>query len=533
MRDKTEHFNGLKTKIKGIVPKIPDAVFQEGFDRSKAEKYLKKHPDTPFVLRESAQEGYFCITYFFSNSKASSNVLVKYPTSDQEEFTFWEQSQTGMRQINKSLEVIVQARCFEKVKENLLRIIPEASGEVFHLDYDRTTAEKFLTDNPSIPFVVRQASQQGYFCLTYFSSDSTPSKNVLIPYSLKGRGNHFLEKVLKDHLPNFVGYQRWEQFKKDNESAPDLRAVLSLQSLDMEKAAFTPDQVESYIETNAENVTNPGDGHTGLAIASALQTAPFVVVRSQGNRTEASRVLSRHIGNNGLLVITGHSSPDTEEISGNYVTDEFSEQISRGPAEIVSFAKEAGLKKGSHITIVLSICYGAKSEGSTDSSFAHKLAKEFAKSGISTTIIASDKAVMRFGTGAIREQQIEFSNKVGMDPDSVNVLFTDVDPTTSKSTTLVYKPNEAIQVTANGLVFRSPVVQIKSQQASETVTINKQASTGSPSSQTQSQVAAASAPVKNSTEQEQVRFFTPKKSAQTDENSPTPSADPDLTNTKR
>jgi hypothetical protein len=76
---------------------------------------------------------------------------------------------------------------------------------------------------------------------------------------------------------------------------------------------------------------------------------------------------------------------------------------------------DAGLKSDNHITIVLSICYGAldTSLGISDS-FANKLAREFAALRISSTIIASDKPVIRFGTNAIVDEQITFNDKVGM-----------------------------------------------------------------------------------------------------------------------
>lgn len=270
---------------------------------------------------------------------------------------------------------------------------------------------------------------------------------------------------------------RWEQFKKKNESAPDLRAVFSLQTLDDKKVALTAEQVTSYGKLNQNSIKDPGDGHTGLALATALQTAPFVVLRSEGNREQATEVLSKHVGNDGLIVVTGHSSPDSNTISGNYGPNEedpYKNQIKRGPAEIVSFAKEAGLKKGSHITIVLTICYGAKSIESPNSSFAHKLAKEFAEAGISTTIIASDKPVHRFGAGVIKDQQIEFSNNVGMEPDSVNVLFTDVDPTTLKRSTVVFKPHEAIKVTSNGLRFSNLLEKSVHASPSEAATVPSQ-----------------------------------------------------------
>ncbi|MDI9819399.1 MULTISPECIES: hypothetical protein [unclassified Legionella] len=256
--------------------------------------------------------------------------------------------------------------------------------------------------------------------------------------------------------------EQWKKFKQQLNGIPTGQiAVISLQSLDKKKIALPADQIESYIKDNP-GLEKTGDGHTGFAMAKALH-APFVVLRSEGNRREANHVLSGHLKDNSLIVITGHGSPNGNTISGNYVDafDDSSEhkpnhQIRREPAEIVSSSMEAGLKAGEHITILLSICYGALGTTGADNSFAHKLAREFAKHGVSTSIIASDKPVRRFGYQAIKEGQLHFNSTTGMDKKDVCLFFTKVNEPGNNPDIETFKPDETIQLSSKGLQFIDP-----------------------------------------------------------------------------
>lgn len=240
-------------------------------------------------------------------------------------------------------------------------------------------------------------------------------------------------------------------------------AVLSIQTLDQQKVALSPKEVETYFATHQLSLLSPGDGHTGFAIAKVLQ-APYVVMRSTENRALQNRVLTGHIVNNGLLIVTGHSIP-SKDIFGLYdgvfhnnTEVNFQKQIERGPSDVVQSSMGAGLPAGSHLTIVLCICYGAQNKVHEDgyeemnSSFAYRLAQEFAAQGISTTIIASDKPVLRFGTQAINNTTLSFNEHRGIAPQDICIFKTTL--LNQNIEIKKYKPlNLSITLSKEGLQF--------------------------------------------------------------------------------
>ena len=121
-------------------------------------------------------------------------------------------------------------------------------------------------------------------------------------------------------------------------------------------------------------------------------------------------------------------------------------------------AMEGGLKSGNHITILLCICYGAVDTQKTEESFAHKLAREFATHGISTTIIASENPVHRFGSQVILADKIMFSNRVGMEPGTTFKFSTKVDGPNEAPQIEVSKITGTIQLSKTGLSFLEPQV---------------------------------------------------------------------------
>lgn len=361
----------------------------------------------------------------------------------------------------------------QQSQQNLInavnKINPDLTSDVFHFEMNRTDAENYLKNNPGIPFIIRKASKNDFFALTY-RSPKIP-KHLLIgslneDYRIYtyadsltdvGSLSDLIIKLIKSHIQT-LAKQAWEQFKVQLPKPPSQKAVLSIQSLDGHKVALKPEQLEEFARKNY-GLDSVGDGHTGFALAKTLH-APFAVVRTAGNREEVNAVLKDHIGDRGLLVITGHGSQDGDEITGIYqhatqntMERVLNSQIERGPEDIVSSTLEAGLKSGDQITILLSICYGAVDRQKTGMSFAHKLAREFAKHGISTTIIASDKPVLRFGCNAIKAGQLTFDKNIGMAAEDICVFTTKVLSPDPDPTIDIYKPNETLALNADGLDF--------------------------------------------------------------------------------
>ncbi|CEG56989.1 hypothetical protein [Legionella fallonii] len=342
-------------------------------------------------------------------------------------------------------------------------------SDVFHFDFNRTDGQKYLEKAPSIPCLIRKSSVDGCFALDrYDPHRDTYSHLLIVPPKTENEEFKFChyENGVMTEISTLSAYLnvaniptlKWQQLKTRLEQHPPQKnAVMSIQSLDQQVIALNATQVDEYARDNP-SVKKSGDGHTGLAIAQTLH-APFVVVRTEGNRAEANKVLEGHLVNNGLLVLTGHGNPDGNMIAGNYLNKDqmlFVQQRERGSIDIVSSALEAGLKSGDQINILLSICYGAADTQKNGNSFAHKLAKEFAKHGISTTIIASVKPVHRFGTGAIEQGKLTFTNEVGMAPTDIRVFSTQVDTPNANPVIDIYKPNEIIQLSREGFKFINP-----------------------------------------------------------------------------
>jgi hypothetical protein len=375
----------------------------------------------------------------------------------------------------------------ELLQQEITNIAPGLPLAVFQFGFEKDTAraqaELYLISNPAIPFVVRQSEMEGYFALSFHESDGSYSHRLI---KLNEKTNKFLTYRATETRP--VPYEEqtlsiyvnncWNPHQNPIQLHTNLNpiqhnknlnpiqqnkkvAVFSIQSLDQEKVAVSADKLEEFAK-NKPGLKTAGDGHTGFAMAKALG-APFVVVRSKENREETNKILKDHLVDNGLLVLTGHGSQDGRVVSGNYVHKQpaqaralFNEQIKRGPDDIVSSVMDGGLKSGNHITILLSICYGAVDTQNTGNSFAHKLAREFAKQGISTTIIASDKTVYRFGYDVIVDDKLTFNGRVGIDPQSVFVFKTRVEAPNEAPQIKVSRFNHTIRLSKAGLEFIDP-----------------------------------------------------------------------------
>ncbi|WP_298622214.1 hypothetical protein [uncultured Legionella sp.] len=376
------------------------------------------------------------------------------------------------------------------LQETIVNFGLDISPDVFQFTFDRSGAEHYLHAHPNVPFILRLSRLDGYFALDIPNLERSTIRHILVSPPKPGE-NEFKLMYYEDNVFTEFGSLReyfetlwdpeqksmrtsiefapfkeqeaWEQFKLQQQQNQEHKiAVLSIQSLDKKKIALTPEELLKYEHQNSE-LKLAGDGHTGFAIAKVLN-APFVVVRSKENRDESTDKLIGHVGHAGLIVVTGHGEPGGDGIKGNYINigdveeiELFQKQIERGPVDIVSTAMDTGLKSGNHVTILLSICFGAvDSIKGAEDSFARKLAREFATHGISSTIIASEKPVLRFGTNAIIDEQIVFNNRLGMAAEHVCVFTTRVEGENANPPISVYKPYESIQLTKNGVVFLNP-----------------------------------------------------------------------------
>lgn len=379
-----------------------------------------------------------------------------------------------------------EVNTIKALKQEVDRLNFEIPDAVFQFGLDRNTALQYLQAHPEIPFILRLSRIDGYFVLDIPNSGRTDAQHILVSppkpnekgfkvgnreqsvftetRSLELHFKIYWEPEHKRMLSNseLKGKEAWEKFKgRQQQNQSHKIAVLSIQSLDQKKIALAPEDLHAFAQENS-GLQIAGAGHTGFAMAMALN-APFIVVRSNENRDESNGILQQHIGDNGLIVVTGHSSQGLVVIKGDYMdinkeeTALYNKQIERGPHDIVSTTMDAGLINGNHITILLSICYGAltTSQGTGDS-FAHKLSREFAAKGISSTIIASDEQFLRFGTNAIIDEKITFNNRAGMAAENVHVFTTEVDGPNSNPQTNVYKPNEAVQLAKSGVEFLNP-----------------------------------------------------------------------------
>ncbi|KTD64975.1 hypothetical protein [Legionella shakespearei] len=387
----------------------------------------------------------------------------------------------------------------EKLLQEAIRSIsPDIPAAVFHFDFDRNAAESFLKEHLGVPFIIRKSSVDEFYALDTYNWETGVFGHLLIEspqedcpefklyHNSQGVNEEYGElthyaQIRWERVQNKIA---WQKFKEKLDRIPEQnRAVLSIQSLDKKKVAVTAEQLDEFARNNP-GLQYRGDGHTGFAMAKALH-APFAVIRSEGKREEINSVLKGRVSDNTMLVITGHGSPHSEGIEGSYVNLDdlkgvetaFNQQIERGPGELVSSILEAGLQKGNHIILLLCICYAAVDAQGTDNSFAHRLAREFAAQGISSTIIASDKPVKRFGYEAIEDEALTFDDAIGMAPADVCVFTTEVDGPDTNPDISIYKPNECIVLSQTGLRFLNlynPLLNLQS------LRINVPSSVGTP-----------------------------------------------------
>ena len=408
----------LQKEITNLIPGLPSGAFQFDSNRAQAESYLNRFPEVPFIIRESITwKDHFTLTTLESNGKFA-HILIELDKTTNKFLTF-RSLVDGVKFEDQTLSSYVND--FWRLHQNKNK--PVNKAEVI-----------------SIPSADKEKIA--------LKADKPVMLTIEKPVLQKAADGHAGFPVAK-------------------------AVVMSIQSLDAEKIALSADKLEAFAKAKP-GLAKPGDGHTGFAMAKALG-APFVVLRTKGNREETNKILKDHLVDNGLLILTGHGSQDGTKIRGNYINRAeqqlakeatkklLAQQIDRGPADIVSSAMDGGLKCGNHITILLSICFGAADTKNTGNSFAHKLAREFAKEGISTTIIASDKPVWRFGYEVIKGDKLTFNSKTGIDPKTTFVFTTKVESPNADPQIEVSKTTHAIQLSKAGMEFidpQNPVVQV-------------------------------------------------------------------------
>ncbi|HAZ7574178.1 hypothetical protein OQJ02_12720 [Legionella sp. PATHC032] len=229
------------------------------------------------------------------------------------------------------------------------------------------------------------------------------------------------------------------------------RLVISIQSLDEENVTLENPDSEK-LEMNHANLNQVGNGHSGLAIASTLNS-PFVVLRSEDNQDQMLTTAGK-IDNNSLIFITGHCGVGLGFLSGDYFSakKEAMIKVQRSPEDIVRFLVKMGLKAGYNMTIVLCVCHGAQEEDHLGiPSFASKLANAFAEIGVDTNIFASKGTTVRFGKEAIVNGAITFSTSIGINPNDLVVFETKTGDRESKIETRKRELTGIIQITAEGL----------------------------------------------------------------------------------
>jgi len=336
--------------------------------------------------------------------------------------------------------------------------IPE---QVFQFDLNREQTAPYQDSHPETPFILRKSSQKSFISLSYQDNSTASIRHVLLSppngqhqdfkiCTLDAQGIEIpqvdsLFKSINELVQHRAqALENWQKFKKQL-TQTHTAAVLSIQSLDNENPALEPSQIKKLKETRP-GLTQIGGGHTGFAMALALN-APFAVLNDKGQREKANMLLKDHI--KGLIVVTGHGLPNGNSISGSYSKDGSTINVERTPAELVQALMEAGLKQGDKPTILLSVCFSAVAEDS----LAHKVAKELAKHGISSTIIASEKPVSRFAHNVLEKERVTFGQNVGMKPQEVCVFTTEVQEKENNPQISLYRPNETIQLSAAGLSF--------------------------------------------------------------------------------
>lgn len=238
----------------------------------------------------------------------------------------------------------------------------------------------------------------------------------------------------------------FNQWKKESNNTSKV-VVLSIQTLGKEIVAYTQEQVAQVVKENTSKFEGVKNGNTGITLAAALKS-PFVVFCNDNDKENesANSLLKDNIGNNGLIVLTGHGQQKKKFLEGNYVD----KPVKRDIKEIVKKIVNAGLKPGDHITIMLMACHAAFGE---KESFAQALSKEFADNKISTTIIGSTIGVKRFGMKALQNNCISFDGSVGMEKDYVRVVKTRFQDEQFNFTTIEEAPEQQIKISEKGLHF--------------------------------------------------------------------------------
>ncbi len=482
----------VQDELNKIDQSLAKEVLQLNLTRSEAETFLKTNRVVPFIIRQSSQSGFLSLDLFYPIQNHFGRYLIQPPTDIQPEFQLFS-LQDGIQTYQGSLQKILSDFLAERKKEanptakiDAPAVIPEQAmsmelaqqklkeavtalnlnlpEQIFQFDFNREQTELYLNQHPEIPFILRQSNEKGFLTLSCQGKSVATLNNVLIDppntehqdfqfCSVDDKGIKTLlkpafEDAIKEQIQRrTLTLEHWQKFKKHLATTGSIAAVISTQSLDKENVAFASADLEQA-KQNRPSLGQIDPGHSGFAMSLALH-APFVVFNDSDQREKANLILKDHLSAQGLIIITGHGLADGDSISGTFTRNGSDITVERSPTEIVQALLEAGVKKGDHPVLLLSVCFAAAKENS----LAHKLAKELAKQGISSTIIASDKPVSRFGHSVIENDRVTFNADVGIAPQEVCVFTTEVQDKENNPSIKVYRPNETIQLSASGLSF--------------------------------------------------------------------------------
>ena len=220
-------------------------------------------------------------------------------------------------------------------------------------------------------------------------------------------------------------------------------------------------------ESRAE-IIGVADGKTAQIIQALTDCGLIKMHRNKllqtNEKVDEKQIAKDNLMDGGWLIITGHGNSGAETVKGNYRTDDEPDEIldiecsARDYVNLILQAK--ALKEGSHLNILLSVCYGAKGLDGIES-FAEQLGNIFSEKGISTDIIASVGPVGRIGNyskndGDVAGERLKFR----ADKKNIRVIHTALNGISSISS-----PADDYYITRNqgivtGKVLRDPDTEL-------------------------------------------------------------------------
>lgn len=193
-----------------------------------------------------------------------------------------------------------------------------------------------------------------------------------------------------------------------------------------------------------------------------------------GTGLEMQKLLSEAKPDQLHIIITGHGEKGGEKLGGIYLPVSLSNamDIEFSADDYVRLLMEAGLKKGSHIDVVLNVCYGAEPKWNNElgdfdpgTSFAEQFIASLAKKGISATVTASTTSVTRFNGEYLPGEKAGEYMKFRAEDGFQNIrIFQTSEPDLKKVTCRI--PDSDILIGKPGIILKSELDKAKSQAVS-------------------------------------------------------------------